>query len=131
MKKILYEIIFWTWCFPQTLLGFISSKIFNGKRREILLEGKSYVIYDSEKIRGGSVSLGKYVILHSAHFDNVNTIKHEYGHQLQSLIFGWLYMPLMAIPSMIWCLIYGSLKNVSYYSFYTEKFADFLGKVKR
>lgn len=55
------------------------------------------------------------------------TIKHEYGHFVQSKILGPLYMFVIAIPSMVWNACFKSYrrrKNISYYEFYTEKWAN-------
>ena len=59
-------------------------------------------------------------------------LMHEYGHSIQSLILGPLFIPLIAIPSFIWASS-KSLKNyrqrhkMSYYDLYTEKWANNLG----
>ncbi|MCQ2427889.1 MAG: hypothetical protein MJ137_05750 [Clostridia bacterium] len=58
---------------------------------------------------------------------------HEYGHNIQSLILGPLFMPVIGIPSMLWCGLkpfhrLRRKKHISYYSFYTEKWANALGK---
>ena len=56
---------------------------------------------------------------------------HEYGHVMQSLMLGPLYVPLILLPSMVWAG-YPALKRrrlkqgVSYYSFYTERWANSL-----
>ncbi len=57
---------------------------------------------------------------------------HEYGHFVQSLILGPLYLIIIGIPSVIWANIrfferMRNRKGRSYYSFYTEKWASSLG----
>lgn len=85
----------------------------------------------------GSVSLGEYVFLCPDHYGNIKVLRHEKGHTKQSRILGWLYLPLIALPSLIWAWIYSKNeayfkeKGVSYYSFYTEKWADKLAGIKR
>lgn len=62
------------------------------------------------------------------------TIHHEYGHTRQSLYLGWLYLLIIGLPSITWAWLHSSFKcfsTVSYYDFYTEKWADWLGGVKR
>ena len=57
-------------------------------------------------------------------------IKHEYGHSIQSKYLGWFYLLIIGIPSMIWnacCKAYRKKNGVSYYSFYTERWANILG----
>ncbi len=57
---------------------------------------------------------------------------HEYGHTIQSLMLGPLYLLTMALPSAAWCFLpvcvnHRKKNKVSYFSFYTERFADYLG----
>ena len=58
---------------------------------------------------------------------------HEYGHTIQSLILGPLYLIAIGIPSTLW----GWLPNlaqtrkteqISYFSFFTERWANSLGE---
>jgi hypothetical protein len=126
MKTILINIILWTWCLPQTLLGFIV-KCLTKKRHLVTVKGAA--LYET-KIKGGSVSLGKYILLCKAHSNSLYVQNHEYGHFIQSLILGWLYLIVIGIPSFIWsnCFAkYRSKHNINYYSFYTEKWANKLG----
>jgi hypothetical protein len=58
---------------------------------------------------------------------------HEYGHTIQSLILGPLYLIVMGIPSTVWGFL-PSLnkkrkeKQISYFSFFTESWANHLGE---
>lgn len=59
-------------------------------------------------------------------------IVHEYGHTFQSLILGPLYPFIVSIPSALWCMLPVCIKrrekkNISYYAFYTERWANRLG----
>ena len=61
-------------------------------------------------------------------------IRHEYGHTIQSLIFGPLYLIVIGIPSFIWANIPriqrrwrpGGLR--AYFGFWTERWATALGE---
>lgn len=58
---------------------------------------------------------------------------HEYGHSVQSLILGPLYLPVVGLPSALWnhlpaCQRRRRQRNVSYFSFVTERTANFLGE---
>lgn len=58
-------------------------------------------------------------------------VVHEYGHCIQSLIFGPLYLMVFGLPSFIWAMLPALRKRrtrtgKSYYSFYTERFANYL-----
>lgn len=124
MKKILL----WIWCFPQNLVGFIVKHV-----TKATPVGDHYWF----KVECGSVSLGEYIFLCPGHYGNKKTLRHEKGHRTQSRMLGWLYLPLIGLPSMIWAAYYSKHyedlveKGVSYYSFYTEKWADKLGGIKR
>lgn len=129
MKKILLEIVLWTWCLPQTLIAHIL---------KLCLKKYTTVGYENSKVyytnlTKGSVSLSNKIFLCKAHFNNDDVIKHEYGHYKQNLYLGWLYLPIICLPSLIWAGCFESYrqrKQISYYSFYTEKWANKLMNIK-
>ena len=132
MKELLLEIVWWTWCLPQTLLGYILKLIFKGKEKTIVNCMKRYTYYNTT-LKPGSISLGKYVLLCEFHHDDIETITHEHGHQIQSLILGPLYLLVISLPSLIWCGCFEKYREkhgISYYKFYTEKWAENLSEVK-
>ena len=58
---------------------------------------------------------------------------HEYGHTIQSLILGPLYLIVIGIPSTLWGFLpYTNRmrreKKISYFSFFTERWANELGE---
>lgn len=115
------------WEFPQNLIGYIVLKVTKAKRRRAYNGAVVYVWHRSD-----GISLGKYIFVPS--FADENYIKHEYGHTVQSRYLGWLYLFVIGIPSIVWAGCFKSYRkkhNVSYYSFYTEKWADKLGGVER
>ena len=117
------HLFLWVWCFPQNLLGFLV-KIFTRAERV----GNHY----QYNVKNGSVSLGEYIFLAPCHWNDKETLAHEMGHREQSKILGWLYLPVIGIPSLIWCSCFQQYRikhNISYYEFYTEKWADKLGGV--
>ena len=62
-----------------------------------------------------------------------NYVKHEYGHTVQSKILGPLYLFVIGLPSLLWAWLgdnYRKKNKVSYYAFYTEKWANKLGGAK-
>lgn len=133
MKQVLLDIVNWTWCFPQTLVGFIVKCVTKGKKREVYIGEKAYTVYDC-KLKGDSVSLGKYILLGEWHTYNYETIKHEYGHQLQSYMLGWLYLAVVGLPSFIWCNCFKEYRqrtSKDYYSVFPENWADKLGGIER
>lgn len=58
---------------------------------------------------------------------------HEYGHTVQSLILGPLYLPAVGLPSALWAHLPFCQRrwrgNTSYFSFITEKTANSLGEL--
>ena len=81
----------------------------------------------------GCMGLGMFIFINNFRKEgNEFILMHEYGHSIQSLILGPLFIPLIAIPSFIWASS-KSLKNyrqrhkMSYYDLYTEKWANNLG----
>jgi hypothetical protein len=115
----------WLWCLPQQLAGLILCRL--TKARKV---GDHYE-YD---IKSGSISLGEYIFLCPAHKDDATVLKHEQGHMKQSRMLGWLYLLVIGIPSIVWARCfewYRAAHGISYYDFYTEKWADELGGVRR
>lgn len=124
MKHILIAL----WTLPQQIIGFIMFLLFCKGYK-----GKYYDAFIVEMPnKWGSISLGNFLFVQNA--SNLTTIKHEYGHTLQGYRLGWLWLFIIGIPSIVWagCFTgYRRKHNVSYYSFYTEKWADKLGGVDR
>ena len=115
------------WTLPQNIIGFIGYMIFR--------KGYKYKYNDAFIIevpnKYGSVSLGNFIFV--SNVTDEETIKHEYGHTLQSKKLGWLYLFIIGIPSIIWASCFEGYRkkhNISYYAFYTERWANKLGGVK-
>ena len=124
MKKLFITLLNWTWCLPQQVAGLFLKIITKARKK-----GDHYE-YD---IDSGSISLGSYIFLCPAHYNDAETLKHEKGHTKQSYMLGWLYLIVIGIPSLIWanfCDNYRAKHNVSYYDFYTERWANKLGGIE-
>lgn len=123
-----------TWEFPQNGIGFIVKKICKATLYTTYKDANVY----SWKHRGG-MSLGKYIFVPFTEEDSTafavqQYIKHEYGHTVQSKYLGWFYLLVIGLPSLVWagCFKrYREKTETSYYDFYTEQSADFLGGVYR
>lgn len=114
-------VLIWMWCFPQMLVGLIVKIATKARKKDGCYH------YDLER---GSVSLGEYIFLCPQHWNDKAVLKHERGHRKQSLILGWLYLFVIALPSIIWAGCFNGYrrrKGVSYYAFYTERWANKLG----
>lgn len=122
------EFFLFLWQFPQNLLGFILKSLLKAEKEIDEFSGIEY--YVVKKFSFG-VSLGKYIIFGVKHRNpSRTTILHEHGHQIQSVMLGWLYLIVIGIPSAIHNLISRKIK-CDYYKFWTEKWADKLANVKR
>lgn len=124
MKKILFWIWQCTWGFPQTLLGFIVFLICHTKPHG-MYRGCITTRWNNR----GSMGMGMFLFLGT---ENPEVRVHEFGHSVQSLILGPLFLPIMGIPSILWCNIpyfrrMRKEKGVSYYRFYPESTANRLG----
>ena len=123
MKKILHFFIF-IWTLPQNLVG-LTLIIMYGL--SFKTKYKSAYIYD--KFPAAGISLGYFILFDDyEHTVNEADIKHEYGHFIQNLLLGPLYLLVIGAFSE---LNYRFKFSKSYYDFWTEKWADKLGGVTR
>ena len=126
--KTLLTILLYIWQLPQNLVGLILKLIYKADNK-VAYKDKTILVCKSFK---GGISLADTVIVSKYPITQStwNTVKHEWGHTRQSLYLGPLYLIIIGIPSLIWAAIHTD-KIGSYYSFYTERWADKLGNVKR
>lgn len=130
MKNILLKILDWTWCLPQNLIGFIFKLFVKIKIRSFMCDYSKNLFIHSycTDLKVGSITLGKYIFLADVHWYDKDVLLHEYGHVLQNYILGPLYLIVIGLPSLLWAGFIHKLvnkkKKVSYYSFYTEKWAN-------
>lgn len=141
MKVFLYRLTQCTWGILQTLLGVIVF-LLHIKDEHFSFHGAIVTKWKSKS----SVSLGMFVFVTDEPYFYENLKKeytkeelskrllvHEYGHTIQSLILGPLYLIVMGIPSTLWgflpsCYNKRKNENVSYFSFFTERWANCLGE---
>lgn len=130
------KILMYLWQLPQNIVGLsllLCLRFADGETSEREYGG-FYVCY-SRMMRGG-VSLGRYIFLdclYYGHKTEEEAVRHEIGHCRQSMLLGWLYLLLIGIPSIIHAALYqyNPSDPHGYYQFYTEKWADKLGGIKR
>lgn len=118
-------IVKFLWQLPQNILGLLvifATMAIYSKDNDVWLAG------DLNKSWAG-VSLGSYIIFAHPMY-SMNDLKHERGHQKQSLYLGWLYLLLIGLPSLIGNLLHRVLK-FDYYKQPWEKWADKFGGVDR
>lgn len=132
LKKIweVIKIIFFViWGLPQNLVGGIIYLICACKKRK-------HVIYRGRIMThwglGSGLSLGYFIFV--SEYASDNTKNHEAGHTYQSMLLGPLYLLVIGLPSIIWAGCFDNYRRkhaMSYYDFYTEKWADKWGGVVR
>lgn len=121
----LKKVLLWLWQLPQNILGLLPLLINRGEVKHRL---DNIVFYYDNNFPGG-ITLGEYILVGSE-----TAVRHEFGHVLQSRILGPLYLFVIGIPSIVHAAIneyIGCCKKhkEGYYHFYTEKWANKLGKV--
>lgn len=130
--KRLKEVLLFLWTLPQQILGMLVV-FFTGAIKE-----RRQYEYAAYSFGYFGVSLGNFIIFGSAP-GTETSYRHEYGHHIQSLYLGPLYLIVVGIPSLlgnIWDRIahrnWTNMQRVTwYYSRFPEKWADQLGGVKR
>ena len=126
--RMLWEILLYLWQLPQNLLGLVFLLALRPGMR--LNDSGLAIVYRSRRMKGG-ISLGRYVFLSWSQATD-RTVFHELGHCLQSRMLGPLYLIVIGLPSLLWAWLGDRIApGKSYYCFYTERWADRLGGVKR
>ncbi len=126
--SIFLRVLLYIWQLPQNLLGLFFLLFL---RPEFSIVFRTSKIYYSTEMRGG-ISLGHYIFLNEKYWDEGGDSElHEYGHSIQSMWLGPLYLFVIGIPSILWAAWWNESRGVSYYKFYTEALADKLGGVER
>ena len=125
-RRVIISVLQCTWGILQTLAG---AAVFL-----VCIKRKHFIYRASvatEWGRGESLSLGLFIFVSERAQDGLRRelCAHEYGHCIQSLILGPLYLPVIALPSAVWCMTPAlqrrrSRLGTSYYSFYTERWAN-------
>ncbi len=121
--KYIYYILQWTWGILQNIIGLV---IF------LLNINRPHYIYNGAVVtrwkRPDSLGMGMFIFHRS---NDKYVLSHEYGHTIQSIILGPLFLFVIGIPSIIWAGCFGDYRkrnNIDYYSVFQEKWATELGK---
>ena len=134
MKRILYTLCQCTWGILQTFMGFF---VF---LRYIICNHFVYhgAVFTEWGGTDASLSLGLFVFISDTLSEKEEgyceeVIVHEYGHTIQSLILGPLYLVVIGIPSSVWAMIpffvnYRKKNHISYFCLFCERWANFLGE---
>jgi hypothetical protein len=134
----------WIWQLPQHLLALLFLLALRLLSREGSARPVRYIDAWVTFIPGrAGVALGQFIFVsRHAHSGRLHggdrLLRHEYGHTRQSLLLGWLYLPLVGLPSItqaLYCRFAARRGNPApgrrYYQRYPEAWADRLGGVVR
>lgn len=140
LNTIIYILLQWTWGIIQNILGLIIF-LSNITRKHYCYKGSVVTLWNSEE---KSTSIGMFIFMSencpkdkkrslSRQETFERTLVHEYGHTIQSIILGPLFLLIIGIPSSLWALTpilkkYRINNKISYFSFYTESWANYLGE---
>ena len=131
--SVAYTLAQATWGLPQTLVG-AGLFLAHARRPHFRYHGAVVTTWESRK----AVSLGLFVFLQGPDGAGVSAgdvdgrlLAPEYGHTIQSLILGPLYLPVTGLPSAMWLNVPAFARRrartgTSYYTFYTERWANTL-----
>lgn len=132
MKQFLYLLCQWTWGLPQNLVGgalYLWYRLHGCPH--FRYQGAFGVVWNR---KAGSMSMGSFLFMHPTWTpEDKDLLAHEYGHTIQSLFFGPLYLLTVGLPSVLWAGLprFQKLRREglrSYYSVYPEKQATSLGR---
>ena len=101
-----------TWELPQTLVGwlFSVSRAMSGRVEKVDVFGGITFVSGRAQGFGGGVSLGSFIDLwlwralpgHDESFVLCDQLcMHEFGHTVDSQRFGWLYLLVIGLPSLL------------------------------
>ena len=122
MKNPWKSAIQYLWQIPQHLLALLLIILFQAKPCGTY---RSCRLYRVRSFPG--ITLGRYILFRRK---GSLILAHAYGHALQSRRLGWFYLPLIVLPALLHARYYNGSRR-GYYRFYTERWADRLGQVKR
>ena len=141
MRNLLYCLCQCTLGILQTLLGLFVF-LFHIREKHYFYHGAIVTEWNDKS----SVSLGMFVFVTAEPFfydklkdeytmDELSSrlLVHEYGHTIQSILLGPLYLIIIGIPSTLWgflpyCARMRKERQLSYFSFFTESWANTLGE---
>ena len=132
MRTVLFTIVQLTWGILQSFAGlvvYLLGSFVKPIHRVSTGRYRSAICVEWEN--SGGLSLGLFIFVPRNPSEGI--LVHEYGHCIQSLILGPLYLPLVGVPSLLWAghpkaRAYRVEKHVSYYHPLQEHNANVLGE---
>ena len=133
--KIIQVASHFTWELPQQIVSVITAEFTNligGIEGVFGYSNGSIVLNNKWMLPGEGFTMGNIITVgfstYQSSIEYISTLKHEFGHYIQSRRFGPLWIPLFGIPSIgragLWSV---GIVGGEYDSFYTESNATKLG----
>ena len=116
------DALLFVWQLPQNVIGFIAVHALGAER-----QGDGTWAHGKRGL--SSASLGNYIIMRMPCADREFTVMHERGHQRQSLYLGWLYLPIIGLPSAAGNVLHRAF-CFDYYAQPWERWANRLGGIE-
>lgn len=128
MMLFFYYLLQWTWGLPQNLLG-LTLWLFCKGEAQPRFHGAAVKRW---RRSSGSAGIGMFLFLQEGY--DRELLLHEYGHSLQSIILGPLFLPVVGLPSLLWAELpvarrFRQRHKKSYYWLYCESWANRLGSL--
>jgi hypothetical protein len=129
----LYWLLQFTWGLPQSLCGlllFLGLLVCGPRRKLCVFHGAAVIHWRFPY----SMALGPFIFFgHGGTSVETAAAVHEWGHTVQSVILGPLYLAVVGLPSALWCLLppFRRLRRTSgvrYTDLYCEKWASRTGE---
>ena len=136
LRGLLFYFLQWTWGLPQNLFGALTALVLRGER--FRYHGALITLYRPVRFlsnRSG-FSLGMFIFMPEgwSALTRKQLAVHEYGHTVQSLMLGPLYLFVVGLPSVIWSKRFFknparfTVRGVTYTDRFPENEADRLGE---
>ena len=128
LKTFFYYLLQVTWGLVNNIIAFeilIVLMIINPRRNRKMFFNAFLIEW---KLKS-SLGIGNFIFTDNSSKD---ICIHEYGHNIQSVILGPLFLFVIGIPSFLWLMLpvfktKRKIKKMSYYDFYPERWANKLG----
>ena len=131
MKTFLYVLWQWTWGLPQNIVGSVIYLFCRIKGcPHFRYQGAVVTVWP---INAGSMSMGRYLFMYPGWDpEDKDLLRHEYGHTIQSLMLGPLFLLVVGLPSILWAGLpcfdrLRERKHMDYDDAYQENWANILG----
>lgn len=121
------RVLHFTWGWPQALAGAVVLAACGRSCKRYSF--RSSIVTEWKFMRG--LSLGPFIFVPPRCPRRL--LVHEYGHSIQALLLGPLYLPIIVLPSLTWAGLPALerrrvRRHTSYYTFFTERWANELAE---